>query len=146
MDAWLPRLLFTIDDARPKLAAVSESQAGAPVKPGGWSRKQILGHLIDSASNNHQRFVRCLLNGGLAAWPSYEQNGWVETGRYQELKWVELVEFWCAYNRLLHHILSHVPDEKFGLKCEVAEKQMPLGELAQAYVEHMEHHLKQLLG
>ena len=145
MDPLLPRFRSLIESAIPKLAALGEQAAGQPVKTGGWSRKQILGHLIDSASNNHQRFVRCLLGGGLTAWPNYEQNGWVETGRYQDLPWAGLVEFWTGYNRLLDHILSHAPQEKFALRCEVGDSDQSLGELASSYLDHLEHHLKQIL-
>lgn len=135
-----------MEAAREKLAAIGEEEAGRPVTAGGWSRKEILGHLVDSASNNHQRFVRCLLYGGLAGWPDYEQRGWVETGRYQALEWAGLVEFWWGYNRLLQHILAGAPEEKMGLRCRVGEWEKPLGEVAEAYVEHLEHHLEQILG
>lgn len=141
-----PRFRSVIESAWPRLAALDEPVAAQPLKTGGWSRKQILGHLIDSASNNHQRFVRCLLDGGLTAWPSYEQNGWVETGRYQDLPWTGLVEFWSGYNRLLHHILSHLPEEKFALRCQVGDENRSLGELASAYLDHLEHHLNRILG
>jgi hypothetical protein len=146
MNSLVPRFRSLAEAARSRLDALGEEEAGRPVKTGGWSRKQILGHLIDSASNNHQRFVRCLLDGGLTGWPNYEQNGWVETGRYEDLPWAWLVEFWCGYNRLLHHILSHVPEEKLALRCQVGDSDKSLGEVAGAYRDHMEHHLAQILG
>ncbi len=139
------RLDAALDAAHSKLASIPEDLAGKPLKPGGWSRKQILGHLLDSASNNHQRFVRCAIGGGLSGWPSYEQNEWEETGRYQEAPWSELVEFWAAYNRLLSRILSGLRTEQLALSCEVGGKTMTLGELAASYVDHLEHHLEQVL-
>ncbi len=139
------RLMTALERAIPMLASIPEDVARQPLKPGGWSRKQILGHLLDSASNNHQRFVRCAIGGGLSGWPSYEQNEWVETGRYQEARWSELVEFWTAYNRLLSRILSGLRTEQLALSCQVGGKAMTLGELAASYVDHLEHHLEQVL-
>jgi hypothetical protein len=139
--------LPAIDAARARLAALTEEQAARPVRAGGWSRKQILGHLIDSASNNHQRFVRSIVNEGLPDWPSYEQERWVEAGGYDDLPWTELVGFWSGYNRLLSHIVSRMPEQAAGFRCRVGtEGEMTLGELVRAYLAHMEHHLKQILG
>ncbi len=115
-----------IDAARCRLAALTETDAARPFREGGWSRKQILGHLIDSASNNHQRFVRCLINGGLSDWPSYEQERWVEAGGYQDLPWTALVDLWSNYNRLLSHVLSRMPDEALRFRCRVGEEEMTL--------------------
>lgn len=145
MDLVLERLSSLVDASQQRLAALSEEEASQPVKAGGWSRKQILGHLIDSASNNHQRFVRCVLNGGLAGWPSYEQEGWVQVQKYQDAPWPELVALWFSYNRLLHHVLRRIPPEKLNLRCQIESSEMSLGEVARGYVEHLEHHLKQIL-
>ncbi len=135
----------SIDAARSRLAALTEEDAARPVREGGWSRKQILGHLIDSASNNHQRFVRAILNGGLD-WPSYEQERWVEAGGYHELPWTELVALWSSYNRLLSHVVSRMPEHAAGFRCRIGhEGAMSLGELVRAYLTHMEHHLRQIL-
>jgi hypothetical protein len=146
IEALRAKLLSAVEGSRPRLEAISEQEAGQPLKPSGWSRKQTLGHLIDSASNNHQRFVRCLLEGGLAGWPSYKQDAWVETGHYQEAPWAGLVEFWCGYNRVLERILRHASAEKLKLRCQVGESDQSLGEVAEMYVKHMEHHLEQILS
>ncbi|HYI94481.1 MAG TPA: DinB family protein, partial [Bryobacteraceae bacterium] len=61
---------------------LSDEEASAPVRNGGWSRKQIIGHLIDSAANNHQRFVLLMLSRQVIH-PGYEQAGWVKSQRYQ---------------------------------------------------------------
>lgn len=74
---------------------------------GNWSRKQILGHLIDSAANNHQRFVRGQHDRELVT-PSYAQEQWVDTECFNDREWPDLVQFWLAYNRHLLHIMSHV--------------------------------------
>jgi|SRR5580658_1125087 hypothetical protein len=123
---------------------VSDEAASKPAIAGGWSRMQILGHLIDSASNNHQRFVRALLQDELR-FPPYDQEGSVRVERYQELKWAELVNLWVSYNRFLAHILAGVPESKLSTPCFIGENPvMTLQELAADYVRHMKHHLDQI--
>ncbi len=123
---------------------MSDEEAGKLPGSGAWSRKQVLGHLIDSASNNHQRFVRALLQDEVRA-PRYDQEGCVRVQRYQELQWGQLVALWASYNRFLAHVLEGIPDEKLGTKCFIGENpMMTLEELAVDYVHHLEHHLEQL--
>src|ERR1700676_684523 len=119
---------------------ISETAASAAAIQGGWSRKEILGHLIDSASNNHQRFVRAQLQDELR-WPSYDQSGCVRVQRYQDARWIDLVGFWAAYNRFLAHVLAAVPEQKRGTPCWIgAYPVMTLEELAADYLTHLEHH------
>jgi hypothetical protein len=139
-------LTSLIDASHCRLAALTEDDAARPYREGGWSRKQILGHLIDSASNNHQRFVRCIIGGGLTDWPSYQQERWVEVQGYRDLPWTDLVALWAYYNRLLGHILNRMPVEASGFRCRVGGEEMTLAGLAGAYVSHLKHHLKQILG
>lgn len=123
---------------------ISEVQAATPAISGGWSRKQILGHLIDSASNNHQRFVRAVLQDELR-WPGYDQPGCVRVQRYQDAQWDELLRFWANYNRFLAHVLAGVPEDKRGTPCWIGNNaMMTLEELAADYLVHMEHHLDQI--
>jgi len=124
--------------------AMSEEDAAKLPGAGGWSRKQILGHLIDSASNNHQRFVRALLQDEVRA-PRYDQEGCVRVQRYQESPWGQLVALWASYNRFLAHVLEGIPKEKLATPCFIGEyPMMTLEELAVDYVRHLEHHLEQL--
>ena len=73
-----------------KLAKITDAESAKPLASGKWSRKKILGHLVDSASNNHQRFVRAQLTESLS-FPEYEQEGWVQSQHYQEESWADLV-------------------------------------------------------
>src|SRR5262244_4141385 len=93
---------------RADLAAISDRDASLPHAPAKWSRKQIIGHLIDSASNNHQRFVRAQQATSLS-FPPYEQNHWVASQRYNERSWADLVSLWHAYNTHLSHVISQIP-------------------------------------
>ncbi len=123
---------------------VSDAESSKAAIAGGWSRKQILGHLIDSASNNHQRFVRALLQDEIHL-PNYDQEGCVRVERYQELQWGQLVALWASYNRFLAHVLSGVPETKLSTPCFIGDNPvMTLEELAVDYLHHMEHHLEQI--
>src|ERR1700689_5734779 len=98
------KLISVIDAAEPRLRQVTESESEKPVLPGGWSRKQVLGHLIDSASNNHQRFVRAMLQPSLD-FPGYDQEGNIRGQAVQEADWGLPVSLWAAYNRYLAHFI-----------------------------------------
>jgi len=125
-------------------AGISEAGASVPAIEGGWSRKQILGHLIDSASNNHQRFVRAQLQDELR-WPGYDQSGCVRVERYQDARWSDLAAFWASYNRFLAHVLAGVAEEKRKTPCWIGSNPvMTLEELAADYLTHLEHHLAQI--
>ncbi len=127
-----------------ELALFTDSEAAEPVISGGWSRKQVLGHLIDSASNNHQRFVRALLEEELR-WPGYDQVGCVRVQHFQDASWSALVELWTAFNGLLAHVLAHVPEAKRNTQCIIGDHApMSLEQLAEDYLRHMRHHVEQI--
>src|SRR5689334_20169362 len=84
----------------PRLRSISEQAASSAPTPGAWSRKQELGHLIDSATNNRVRFVKGALENGLSG-PSYDGEGWVALGGYNEMPWSSLIDLWKALNDAL---------------------------------------------
>jgi len=90
-----------------RFLAIGDDAAGAPPGPEKWSKKQILGHLIDSAANNHQRFIRMQMSRELR-FPGYEQTEWVRLNRYEQRPWQELVVLWAAYNRHLADVMEHI--------------------------------------
>jgi hypothetical protein len=138
------RLARLVDRAGPVLRARSEEEVRAPRIAGGWSSKQILGHLIDSAANNHQRFVRAALEGSLV-WPGYDQNGCVRIEAFQQAPWPLLVETWASLNRLLAHVLAHLPAASAEAPCRIgSDNAITLAALAESYIAHLEHHLDQL--
>ena len=138
------QLLRVVETAEPKLRKVSEPEGSRPIRPGGWSRKQVLGHLIDSASNNHQRFVRAALQPSLD-FPRYDQDGNVGVQAPQEADWPLLVSLWAAYNRYLAHIIARLPAPKLETVCRIGSGEpVTLDFLANDYVTHLVHHLVQI--
>lgn len=123
---------------------VSEDESRKPILVGGWSRKQVLGHLIDSASNNHQRFVRATLQGSLD-FPGYDQQGWVDVQTVEQAPWPMLVALWANYNRYLAHVISHLPAARLETPCRIGSNEpVTLRFLAEDYLRHLLHHLTQL--
>jgi hypothetical protein len=138
------RLLLLVEVAEPKLRALSEVESARPTLSGGWSRKQVIGHLIDSASNNHQRFVRAALQPALD-FPGYDQDGGVRLQDPQSADWLLLVQLWAAYNRYLAHVISQVPVTKWETPCRIGSaKPVTLAFLVTDYYRHLTHHLAQI--
>jgi hypothetical protein len=136
----------TVDQALPLLAKLSDSEASRRPKPDKWSKKEILGHLLDSASNNHQRFVRAALEGSLV-FPGYDQDGLVALQRFGNMEWKFLIEFWASYNRFLSKVILALPVESATAACTIGKNRPATLEwVAQDYVAHLKHHLNQILG
>jgi hypothetical protein len=127
-----------------QLLQVSEHQARHPVREAGWSRKQILGHLIDSALNNHQRFVRAALDGSYVG-PSYQQEGWVSIHGYGSMQWDVLLRHWHSQNQLLCEVVERIPETRLDAQCKVGDDApVSLSFLIQDYLAHLHHHIRQI--
>jgi hypothetical protein len=138
------QLLSVIEAAEPRLRAVSALESSRAVLPGGWSRKQVMGHLIDSASNNHQRFVRAALQSSLD-FPGYDQDENVHMQAPQEADWPLLVSLWATYNRYLAHVVARLPVSKLETVCRIGSGEpVTLAFVARDYLRHLVHHLKQI--
>ena len=135
-----------IDEALPVFCELTEAESAAKPAPDKWSKKEIIGHLIDSASNNHQRFVRAQLSAELKL-PGYDQETWVKTQEYVTEPWQSLVQLWSAYNRHLIHLVSAIPEGVFQHYCFIGENEpVTLEFLVRDYVRHLKHHVDQILG
>ena len=155
MTDYIAELRAAVENAAAKLSTVSSESAAQRPAAGGWSAKEIIGHLIDSASNNHQRFVRAQFKDDLV-FPGYEQDGWVAAQQYQNAPWPELVGLWRDFNLHIARVMAAVPAEiryretrKHNFY-EIASHGIPEGEPATLdyfmsdYVWHLQHHLRQI--
>ena len=140
------QLRTTVLAAAARYAAMAEAEVARKPAPDRWSKKEILGHLIDSAGNNHQRFVRAQLQGELT-FPGYEQEGWARCQRYASADWQHLVTLWRAFNLHLANVIAAIPGDKESTSCTIGDDPpVTLLFLAEDYLTHMNGHLKQLDG
>ena len=155
MNEWLEDFRETIETAAPRLLQISEAQSEQPQAEEHWSAKQIIGHLIDSATNNHARFVLAQIKDDLV-FPGYDQNSWVTIQHYQQAPWPRLVDLWRAYNLHLLHVMAFTPADQLTKRCvqhslqtiafETVTESEPatLEYLMKDYVVHLKHHLSQI--
>lgn len=124
---------------------VDESRTSTSPAPGKWSAREILGHLVDSACNNHRRFI-VGQDAGPVAFDGYEQDVWVARQRYAEQPFRDIVALWVAYNRHLAHVMTSVPQEALSHtgRAPGGSGDVTLGFLMEDYVTHLRHHLDQL--
>jgi hypothetical protein len=157
MQNYVNELRSVIKRGTPALLTLSEADSARHPAPGAWSPREVLGHLIDSASNNHQRFVRAQFQDDLV-FPGYEQDGWVTLQQYQESPWVELVALWRAFNLHLARVMAVVPEpvrarvhyrhnlDEIAWQTVAPGAPTTLDYLMGDYVEHVKHHFRQILG
>jgi hypothetical protein len=136
-------LVGVVERSVPLLTAIAEPDAARRPAPGKWSKKEILGHLVDSAANNHQRFVRLQLQPEINL-PGYDQDGWVRLNRYQHKPWPETIALWSAYNRHLVSVIESLDDSALGHVWHSPEGDVTLEFIASDYVRHLKHHLAQI--
>lgn len=144
-----------IETAAERLRGLTEDEAQERPAPGAWSAKETVGHLIDSAANNHQRFVRAQFRDDLD-FPGYVQDEWLAAQHYQEASWPRLVELWRLYNLHLLHVISRIPAnelsrprrshslDKIAFRLVDQNEAATLEYLIRDYMEHLEHHLNQI--
>ena len=136
-------LASVVAHALPLLSAIPEDAASKKPAPNKWSKKEILGHLIDSAANNHQRFMRLQLQTEISL-PGYDQDDWVRLNRYQQRTWNEIVTLWSAYNRHLASVIESLDDSALGHVWHSPDGDVTLEFIASDYVRHLKHHLTQI--
>jgi hypothetical protein len=125
------------------MAADARAAARRP-RPDGWSPKEVLGHLIDSAANNHQRFVRAQ-QGDRLQLPGYEQNHWVTSQGYQDADWPHLVTLWTHLNLHLADVMARIPPAKYAVPCVIGdETPVTLEFVVIDYLRHLRHHMAQI--
>jgi len=135
----------TVNEVLGLLVRMKSAEVSAKSSRDKWCKKEILGHLIDSAANNHQRFVRAAY-GVAADFPRYSQNDWVRIQQYSESDWSDLVTLWASYNKHLSKVLERLPEETFSAPVNIGQEEPATLEfVARDYVRHLRHHVDQLM-
>ena len=157
MNTIADELRHIIESAAARLQAIPESRSQASQIDGQWSAKQILGHLIDSAANNHPRFVRAQFTDDLV-FPGYDQEQWIRVQHYDEESWNALIDLWRGYNLHLAHVISRIPEstltqvraahtlDKIAWQPVSAAESTTLEYLIRDYIGHLQAHLEQLFS
>jgi hypothetical protein len=126
------------------LLALSPELAETPWRDGGWTRKQIVGHLLDSAANNRQRFVRAAIHGSFTG-PDYAQDAWVAAHGYAGQSWETLLRWWNVEHEILAAAVENIPEERLDASCIVGDDApVSLRFLIEDYLRHQRWHFAQL--
>lgn len=145
----------TVVKATERLRTISAEKSARKSSPDKWSIKEVLGHLIDSAANNHQRFVRAQFTDDLV-FPGYEQENWVNAQKYNDEAWSDMVQLWSSYNLHLLHVIAAIPEATLlrarirhnldQIALQPVDKNDPttLDYFVRDYLVHMKHHLDQI--
>ncbi len=157
MQDYVEELRLLIDRGAADLLQIREKDSAVRARPGAWSPREVVGHLIDSASVNHERFVRARLQDDLV-FAGYDQDVWVANQDYQNESWSGLITLWRVFNVHIAHLMEVTPESarfeeraKHNLD-EIAWKTVPRGEATTLdyfmadYVGHLKQHLRQVLG
>jgi hypothetical protein len=140
----LAQTLRTLLEASQTLqSAYDEASANRSLPAGGWSTKQVFGHLIDSAGNNLQRIVRLQIDSELRM-PGYKQVEWVAVQRYNERSWKDVFLLWNGLNLHLAHVIAQIPAECLGRTWSFEGGEATLGFIVEDYIAHLRHHLDRL--
>jgi hypothetical protein len=145
----------TILSATDRLRTISPEQSRRGTSEDNWAPIEILGHLIDSAANNHQRFVRAQFTEDLV-FPGYEQEQWVSAQKYRDESWPDVIQLWSSYNLHLLHAVSVIPEDvltkarerhsldQIAFNLVDKNESATLEYLIRDYVVHLRHHLEQI--
>ena len=156
MESYVKDLKAALAKATPLLEAIDDDASRNRPAPRKWCPREVLGHLIDSASNNHGRFLRALDQDSLV-FPGYDQNAWVEAQRYRDTPWRDLISLWRDFNLHIARVMEAAPaDARSRPRTDhnldqIAWKTVPrttpttLDYLMEDYVGHLKHHLNQII-
>jgi hypothetical protein len=147
MQTTVNELRSILQEYEQKIAAIPDPEFSAKPLPHKWSKKEVLGHLIDSAQNNLRRF----LTGQYEPTPPkifYDQDFWVRANGYQSAAKEDVIQFWRLINDRIAQTLSAMPAEHYSRTCDTGKGAVQLRSLewlAEDYVKHLKHHLNQII-
>jgi hypothetical protein len=142
MKAIASKLNQIIEEHLTSLKSISQEELSFKKSPVKWSKKEILGHLVDSAQNNIRRFI-------VAQYEErpkivYNQDKWVAITNYQQYPLTDLIDLWYQLNKHICQVLVSMPVDMSERQVET-EKLHDLRWLAEDYIKHLLHHLHQVL-
>jgi hypothetical protein len=127
-----------------RLLTLPPELANTPWRAGGWTHKQIVGHLLDSGANNRQRFLRAAIDGHYAG-PKYAQDAWVEAHGYAGQSWETLLRWWETEHEILAAAVDNIPEERLDASCTIGDDApVSLRFLIEDYLRHQRWHFAQL--
>jgi hypothetical protein len=135
-------LLETVNEYLPKLNSLTEEKSSIKPLPNKWSKKELIGHLIDSAQNNIRRFIVAQYEDNPVI--TYKQDNWVSINNYQSYSLNDLIQLWYLLNKQICSILNNSSNEMLQRTCQT-ESLHSIEWLAKDYIRHMKHHLHQVL-
>ncbi len=139
----IERLAQICESVPAQLKAIPLKDLEFKPAPHKWSKKEVIGHLIDSATNNHHRFVRAQFDVLPAI--QYDQDKWNQFGYYQIMEAGHLIDFWYLYNLHLVELMRRIPETLYKNEVQVKGEVYELDFLMVDYVDHLEHHLRQII-
>ena len=145
------KLNQNVNEVPQNILKFPEQELSFKPKPEKWSKKEILGHLCDSAVNNLSRFIRVQFESEPFVVNSYMQDDWVKVNHYQEMKMSDVIELWSVLNKRIIDVVSKIPGDKLAIEVDTGgaayreiDGKKTLLWLIEDYLMHMEYHLKQL--
>lgn len=142
------RLKHVIEHFPIGLLKIKEEVLRTPIAPGKWSKKEILGHLIDSARVNLQRFLEAQHSPAPYIVQRYMQDELVKLNDYQNVPTLEIIQLWKSLNQQIANVFERVPEVELSKTVEIPHENRTkdLRFIMEDYVAHLEHHVKQILG
>lgn len=111
--------------------------------------KQILGHMIDSASNNTHRIIHLQYQASPLIFPDYANLGnndrWIAIQNYQDEKWEDLIQLWKYANLHIAHDIDNISTDKLGnVWISALNDAISLKVMALDYLRHIKLHLNEI--
>ena len=142
-------ILQLVNEWEPKLLSFPTNVITQKRNSQGRTIKQILGHLVDSASNNNHRIVHLQYRENPLEFPNYATNGnndrWIAIQNYQYENWEDLVQLWKYFNKHFVHVVNNInPDKLDNAWISSPNKSITLKEMVLSYLDHLKLHLKEI--
>ncbi len=141
------KLQHLLQQTKAYIQVCPESEFAFKLSPDKWSKKEILGHLIDSGINNLQRFTEIQFEFKPYRIRKYDQDALVKANQYATAETLELLTLWLALNERIKNIIESQDEHTLRYSIELSDGRISdLRFLMEDYVDHMEHHVRQMLA